>query len=310
MDLIKILRARIDALGEGPYTEGLRSVLQHVEVASSHLRRGGEAPDDTAFTDAIYRTNQAYEGSLKEAYRVLAGKDPMRARPYDIERFLQTDSLVRERVVEQMSRYRTEWRNPSTHDYKLDFDEDEALLAIVSVCAFAVVLIDQIAEKLSFDLAKAAAATAQVSTELSLADLVATALFTLDLHPFGSGAAVRRVLENQVIGAIAGHLAAILPNDAEILTEAKIGDKNLRADLIIRHKSESVLLEVKRTQFSQNIRGVAISQVSRYIAVSGIRDAVLFMFDDALSPLERDVHELPGIGARIVILAPSKRSPA
>jgi hypothetical protein len=58
MDLIKILRARIDTLGEGPYTEGLRSVLQHVEVASSHLRRGGEAPDDTAFTDAISVVSQ------------------------------------------------------------------------------------------------------------------------------------------------------------------------------------------------------------------------------------------------------------
>jgi hypothetical protein len=223
---------------------------------------------------------------------------------------LQTHSLLRERVLEQMSRYRKEWRNPSTHDYKLDFDEDEALLAIVSVCAFAVVLIDQIAEKLSFELAKAAAPTAPVAPELSLADLVATALLMLDLHPFRTGAAVRRVLENQVIGAIAGHLAAILPNDAEILTDTKIGDTHFRADLIVRHKSESVLLEVKRTNFSQNIRGVAFSQLSRYIAVSGIRDAVLFMFDDVLSPLERDVHELPGIGARIVVLAPPKKSPA
>jgi hypothetical protein len=310
MDLIQILRTRIDSLGEGPHTDGLRAVLQHVQVASNHLKRGGEAPDDTAFTDTIYRTNQAFEGSLKEAYRVLAGKDPMKARPYDIESFLQAQSLLRERVLEQMSRYRTEWRNPSTHDYKLDFDEDEALLAIVSVCAFAVVLIDQIAEKLSFDRAKAAAPAAPATAGLPLANVVANSLLTLDLHPFSTGTTMPRVHESQVIGAIAGHLAAVLPTETKVTTEAPLGDEHLRADLIIELKSEKVLLEVKRTRFSQNIRGVGISQLSRYIAVSGIREAVLFMFDDALTALEQDIHELPGIGARIIIVAPGKRSSA
>ena len=91
-----------------------------------------------------------------QAYRVLTGRDPLKVRPFDIENFFQEQGSLRPRVLEQFSNYRTDWRNPSTHDYRLDFDEDEALLAIVSVCAFAIVLIDQIAEKLSFEAAKAA----------------------------------------------------------------------------------------------------------------------------------------------------------
>jgi hypothetical protein len=68
MDLIEILRQRIESLAAGEYIIGLRAVLQHIVVAANHLARGQRSGDDTAFTDAIYRTNQAFEGSLKEAY--------------------------------------------------------------------------------------------------------------------------------------------------------------------------------------------------------------------------------------------------
>jgi hypothetical protein len=132
-------------------TAGLRAVLQHVQVAANHLSRGSTTGDDTAFTDAIYRTNRAFEGSLKEAYRILAGRDPANVRPFDIETFFQSNSVLRPRVLDQLSTYRKDWRNPSAHDYKLDFAEDEALLAIVSVCAFAIALIDQIASKVSYE---------------------------------------------------------------------------------------------------------------------------------------------------------------
>ncbi len=310
MDLIKILQNRIESLHEGPYTPGLRAVLQHVQVAANHLGRGAETLDDTAFTDAIYRTNHAFEGSLKEAYRVLAGKDPEKARPYDIENFLQAQVVLRERVLDQMSRYRTEWRNPSTHDYKLDFDEDEALLAIVSVCAFAVVLIDQVAEKLSFDRAKAAATSPTGVPGTSLADLVANTLLTLDLHPFRSGATIQRIRETEVVGAVAGHLAAILPSEAKVAVETPLGKDRIRPDIVVELNSEKVLLEIKRTRFPQNTYGPAISQLSHYIAVSGIRQAVLLMFDEETDSFQREDHELPGIGDQIVILTPRKRSSA
>jgi len=143
MNLLDILRSRSANLPEGEYTLGINAVVQHIDVATKHLLRGQETTDETAFTDAIYRTNQAFEGSLKEAYRVLAGKDPAHETANNIESYLQQQNLLRPRVLAQFTNYRREWRNPSTHDYRLDFDEDEALLAIVTVAAFAIVLIDQ-----------------------------------------------------------------------------------------------------------------------------------------------------------------------
>jgi hypothetical protein len=51
MDLLEILRARVQALPGGSHSEGLRAVVRHIEVASSHLKRGQETPDETAFTE-------------------------------------------------------------------------------------------------------------------------------------------------------------------------------------------------------------------------------------------------------------------
>lgn len=305
MDLIAILQQRVETLDAGPHTAGLRAVLQHVQVASNHLKRGSETNDETAFTDAIYRTNQAFEGSLKEAYRVLASKDPDRARPYDIELFLQEQAILRERVLEQMKRYRTGWRNPSTHDYKLDFDEDEALLAIVSVCAFSIVLIDQITEKLSFDKAKAVAKPRSSSTTMSLAETVADALLSFHLHPAIAEATRLKPRESHIIGAVAGHLEGALPPPSRVVVEASLGTDHLRADMIVERNAERVILEVKLTQFPRKIKGLALSQVSRYIATSGIREAVVFLYDDDADSFQRHEHPLPGIEGRIIVVAPT-----
>jgi len=86
MNLLETLRTKLAALEEGAYTPGLRATLLHIETAFGHLSRGQRQQEETAFTDAIYRTNQAFEGSIREAYRVLADKDPSKKRPYDIEK--------------------------------------------------------------------------------------------------------------------------------------------------------------------------------------------------------------------------------
>ena len=49
MNLLGILRARINTLPAGNYILGLKAVLQHVEVAAKHLDRGQSTADDTAF---------------------------------------------------------------------------------------------------------------------------------------------------------------------------------------------------------------------------------------------------------------------
>lgn len=158
MDLLALLNDAVSELPDGDHSQGLNAIVRHVKAAIRHLERDQSADPDSC-TDAIYRTNQAYEGSLKEAYRVLAGKDPSGLTPFQIEGYLETNNTVRPRVLTQLVRYRQDYRNPSTHDYKLDFDNDEALLAIVSVCGFAKLLINQIRSKLASDAAQARVAT-------------------------------------------------------------------------------------------------------------------------------------------------------
>ena len=45
------------------------------------------------FNDVVYRTNQAFEGALKEAYVVLTGEAAGRKTPNDIEKYLETNNF-------------------------------------------------------------------------------------------------------------------------------------------------------------------------------------------------------------------------
>jgi len=310
MDLVATLKHKIDALDDGDYMPGLRSVLLHIETAHRHLARGQSGGDETAYTDAIYRTNQAFEGSVKEAYRVLAGQDPARMRPYDVEKYLEDNRLFRERVLSQLTNYRTEWRNPSTHDYKLDFDESEAFLAIVSVAAFACMLIDQIAERLSFKKAQAEAEarkdelqshlkTTQSSDLLDraarlLQQFVATTAHTGGTHRF----------EAQYIGALHGYLASIAPEINVSMEEQLSPDLRLRADLILRHGSEQVIVELKR-HFRKNTQ-MAIAQVEQYMLVSGVRDAILLLIPSEPGPVTVEELSVPHLQGRLLVVEPQK----
>ncbi len=154
MDIAEKLRLAVKELPEGDHTRGLNAIVRHVEAAIRHYDRADKANDEDAYTDCIYRTNQVYEGSLKEAYRILSGSDPSKKSLYDVEKYFDTNKNVRSRVLTQMTRYREDYRNPSTHDYNLDFDENEAVLAILSVSAFAKLLVTQMKAKIESDALK------------------------------------------------------------------------------------------------------------------------------------------------------------
>lgn len=254
MDIVELLRKKIATLDEGDYMPGLRAVQLHIETAFHHLSRGQETSNDTAFTDAIYRTNQAFEGSIKEAYRVLAEQDPARKRPFDIENYLETEGVFRLRVLSQFMNYRTEWRNPSAHDYKLDFDESESFLAIVSVTAFACVLIDQISGHLAFKKAKAEAKVQKLAIEQRMASLPTDLLTrtTEAIKEFCSHhvPVQEAPVQTQVqwIGSIHGFLSSALPN-ATLQANAPmaLGSRHLEADLLVSLGQEHGIIPVNST---------------------------------------------------------------
>ena len=317
MDLLRILRSKIDVLEEGDYIPGLRAVLLHIETASRHLLRGQEQEEKTAFTDAIYRTNQAFEGSLKEAYRVLSEQEPERKRPFDIENFFEQNSIFRQRVLTQFTNYRTEWRNPSAHNYKLDFDESEAFLAIVSVAAFACLVLDQITEKLSYLQAKTEADTKQVEIQERLASVKNSDLlnrtaqilreFSHQQSSFNIDGSKRT--EVQVIGQLAGFFASAAP-DLEVHSEYIIpSEAPAIADFIISDKSSRGVIELKRARPGRRLIDAGVVQVERYMFLSNIKSATLFLFSEFGGELDIQERNVSNIDGKILILKPEKLRP-
>jgi HEPN domain-containing protein len=43
----------------------VRAVVRHIERAEMHFRRGREEADDDSFNDVVYRTNQAFELTVR-----------------------------------------------------------------------------------------------------------------------------------------------------------------------------------------------------------------------------------------------------
>ena len=307
MNLVDTLRKKIDILEDGDYLLGLKAVLLHIETAFSHLSRGRENDDHTAFTDAIYRTNQAFEGSIKEAYRVLAEQDPAKKRPFDIESYLEQNNIFRSRVLSQFTTYRTEWRNPSTHDYKLDFDESEAFLAIISVSAFACLLLDQIAERLAFKQSQAEAEERKTTLAASLLESMNTDLLVRLTELITQFCSIHQppatsMHEVHFIGALHGFLSSAAP-DLNVQTEVKL-DK-VRADLLVARGDERVVIEVKLSRrFARRNYLNAVSQVENYLLIGGMKNGIVLFLPDSPSEMEIVESLVKGRDSKIIVLMP------
>jgi hypothetical protein len=285
--------------------------LRHVDAAYGHLSRGQHQQDESAFTDAIYRTNQAFEGSIKEAYRVLAGRDPQKTTPHSIELYLQKNGLFRQRVLAQFSMYRTEWRNPSAHDYNLDFDKDEAFLAIVSVSAFAKLLIDQISEKLAFVAVKEDIETHNMTMptvdapDRTLLDRAAdTCLkFLQDYIPRHSVDSIHT--ETQFLGALAAFLSSV-EYDISLYTNQTIelpNGRRFETDMILVQGTEKIVVELKRYK-PRVSREYGLRQLESYLSHVDASGGILLIHRDDQVPYQADTYQTPS-GKAIRIIEPS-----
>lgn len=311
MDLLQILQSKISSIDHGTQSIGLMAVLTHVTVAVKHFERGQSSKDNSAFTDSVYRCNQAFEGSIKEAYRILAEKDPEKLRPFDIENYLEANQIFRSRVLALFTHYRKEWRNPSTHDYTLSFTESEAFVAITSVASFATVLSDEILERLAFRraqsdpelLAFSAFITEGRKNEPPVWKL-AHALVDIGSH-FTNEPLDGNLLEVQFVGLVAGML-----NNGEqgyeVNTDRKLGlAGDLRPDMVIRTECEELILEVKRAKPTTTSIQSAIQQIEVYLTMAQLNDGLIFFtpFDSKKYVLY--VHERHRGQGKIIVVHPS-----
>src|SRR5882672_6015100 len=216
MNLLDELRRKIETFDTHYRKTGISAAIRHIEVGERYLEKGRTDEDPDFFNDVVYRTNQAFEGMLKEAYAVLADTEATKLSPYSIEKYLLDGKKLSERVLGLFTTYRTQWRNPATHDHTLLFSEQEALLAIVNVSAFAVVLLDQIIETISFKHQRAeterrqklVASTVRELGEQGLAELIVGLLKSFTEDPI-----VKEPVksEAELIGRLSGFLVGAYP---------------------------------------------------------------------------------------------------
>jgi hypothetical protein len=288
MDLLEEIRRKTSVFTGTEHRPGIQAVLMHIEVAEKHFSNG-RLGDDYFFSDVIYRTNQAFEGALKEAYKVLTGKNAESLTPHKIEKYFSDTKTLKERVLALFTNYRMEWRNKSTHDHRLSFSAQEAFLAIVTISAFINILLDQMAEKLAYEQERQEASKSapnlkdaiQGYEQLSLLQQATKLLesFVQDMATSKAQDASNPATEYEFLGKLAGYLSVA---DPEIVVETDVplhvGSKHFRLDLMLSKGPDKVIVELKRQteNFARRIRE-GEEQLFSYLAASGHKNGILFM---------------------------------
>ena len=286
MDLLKLIKEKYEFYPNTTASEGISSVVSHIEIAEKHYENAKKG-DEYLFNDVIYRSNQAFEGALKEAYRTIAGKDPNKVTPHKIEKYFEENSVLKERTLHLFTNYRTEWRNKSTHDYKLYFSEQEALLAIVNISAFINILLDQMAEKQAYELEtneleNTAVTESNTATERPLIDRIVELLraFSENVPSKMKGVAIPNITEAALIGYLTAYIKT-LASDIEFSTNYIIGlETGLKyeTDIFLQKGQDKLVIEIKNP-----LRGVTHSipngrkQIENYLIASRIPNGILYI---------------------------------
>ncbi|ACV63016.1 hypothetical protein Dtox_2197 [Desulfofarcimen acetoxidans DSM 771] len=282
MDFAAIIQDKIKKINAYEKIKGISSVMTHIERALMYFENGVKKLDDEYFNDVIYRTNQAYEGILKEAYKVFTQRNLNAITPYRIEEYFSENQVFNERVKNLFSEYRKNWRNSSTHDYSLSFTEEEAVLAINTVMSFIYLLINQISEKIAYNkqMSNMAAAFEQVMGRVNrlkkefdeyVIDLLLD--FTIDMKT-GDLSSVINEYE------IAGKLNAFLNYTASeiyIYRDITVGEKErYRPDFILEQDGKKIILELKRG-LALGGEQAAMEQLQVYLEAARLDTGILFV---------------------------------
>lgn len=284
MDVLKLIESQIEDISKVEASLFLGLILNHLDRAEIYYQSGKK--DAHYYNDVVYRTNQAFEGALKEAYKVLGGKtdeETTRKTPNDIEKYLKENNVFKERVLKLFENYRQEWRNKSTHDYKLVLDEHEAFLALINVSSFVHMLLKQVQEKLAYNEEKAKEHNVETKTQFakitgnkqeSLIEKLVNILKSF-LSELVHGEDIN---EEELMGKLYAFLEK-LDADFKVHIEQKISINDLvfvRPDFIIEYKNEKVIIEIKIKSRQRDYRA-GISQVIKYLQIAKIDNGILFL---------------------------------
>ncbi len=284
MDILAELNSKHEALHRDAAYSGLGAVIGHIEMGERHLASSRKERDERLCNDVIYRTNQAFEGALKEAYSRLTGKSPEKLTPHQIERYFEKNNVLHKRVLDLFTNYRLNWRNPSTHDHILAFSDSEAFLAIINISAFAAVLMDQIIEAAATEEERNAVDKRRSEIEQTLGDVQSQSIYDRllsYLKVFNDELRTQNLdnvlTETQVLGRLNGFIME-LNKDLTIEREAGAPHgSHYRADLLVESEQERVLVELKRPNLNRRGFAEAKHQLASYLEKSDVSAAILFV---------------------------------
>lgn len=287
MDIQKQIEDQIDQIRTDQDSNFIDSLGTHLERAQLYYEKG-ISEDEQFFNDVIYRVNQAYEGALKEAYKILGGKSEKKAfreTPNNIEDYFKSNNIFKDRVLQLFENYRKEWRNKSTHDYKLVFDEDEAFIALTSVSSFVHLLLKQIQEKIAYN-KEQEKLESKKKVEEQLNEILADKSLDLSsktlklIEKFAEGNELlhheMHLSEANLMGMIHGFFSKA-GTELQITRSPLINSKEgkLRLDFLLEYQDEKVILEVKK-YLREGSKKQGIEQVLHFLVNSGIRSGILY----------------------------------
>ncbi|WP_258098600.1 GxxExxY protein [Marinoscillum pacificum] len=286
MDVLDLIRNQLAEINRISPEISLDPIVTHIERAEHLFNEGKRKGDEHFFTDVIYRTNQAFEGSLRTAYMILADQTEEKAnkkRTVDIEDYIANNSIFHDRVLHHFTNYRQEWRNKSTHDFKLFFSESEAFLAIGNVSAYTYLLINQIIEKLAYKVEQQKLAKQkkqkekirQVASDEKL-DLKEKITAWIMLFLESTDKDFNTHLEIELIGMFEAFLD-VVTDTIKVNREVKIenGSRPYRIDMLIEQGKEKVILEFKSPRMRYH-KGYE-QQILSYMGFTGIKEGILWI---------------------------------
>ncbi|MDF2588119.1 MAG: hypothetical protein K0S41_1960 [Anaerocolumna sp.] len=311
MDTMNYIKKQVTrALELNKKLVGLEDVITHIERAEYMLEMGDKDNDKHFYTDVIYRTNHAYEGILKEAYFALTNNEDKKITPNNIEKYLLDNKVLKERVIKLLENYRQEWRNTSTHDYRLFFNSGEAFSAILSVTSFVHILLNQINDNLYYlsEIERIEPLVTDIKknfhvnyNSLNFIEKVKYLLKNYDgnLYKNPEDNKLSLLTESEFLNGIIAYIN-LLDIEMNIESEPIINrDSRLSPDLIISNKNDDkVIVELKVLKKMRNIDNYDdyINQLLLYLTNSNIKQGILFLLprninpDTVLEELTKAVH--------------------
>ncbi|MBU1373854.1 MAG: GxxExxY protein [Bacteroidetes bacterium] len=289
MDVLKEIELQINSIKKFDSSNYLDSIFTHIDRAELYYKQGKS--DSNFFNDVIYRGNQAYEGALKESYKVLADKteeEVFKQTPNEIEKFFETNNIFRERVLQLFKNYRQEWRNKSTHDFKLFFDESEAFIALTSVSSFVHLLLKQIQEKIAYQTQQKKLTEQKENAEKINDIVISNSVSPIDklvniIVEFSRQNSEQIYNNKQEIseGEIMGLFHAYIESVSNLVNTQRepqfnIGGRHIRPDFLIEIDNEPLILEFKRMKATGSIINNSINQVLLYMQATNSKRGMIY----------------------------------